>query len=157
MGSLGFRNHDHGACISEGVLAAQSYFERIGLKFSPVRQRVLEILLESHQAIGAYQILERLRRDGFKPQPPIAYRSLEFLARHGFVHKIEKLNAFIACTDSGKSHNPAFLICRLCKHVAETHSEASEKTLGQAAESAGFAIERTVLEAEGICPNCKEI
>ena len=93
---------------------------------------------------------------GLGSQPPVAYRALDFLVENGFVHKIEKLNAFIACANPGATHSPAFMICRECVAVAETLSSPSRGALGSAAKAAGFVIERTVVEAEGLCPSCVE-
>lgn len=121
---------------------------------TPVRRKVLELLLQEHRALGAYAILDLLREAGFGSQPPVAYRALDFLVEHGFVHKVERLNAFVACAHPGLSHSPAFMICRLCDAVAEARSAPSKGELGDAARAAGFQIERTVVEAEGLCPSC---
>ena len=156
MDAIGFDRHDHKACIADAVAAADRHCGTAGLQLTPVRRRVLEILLEKHRALGAYEILETLREEGFGSQPPVAYRALDFLTKHGFAHRIERLNAFIACAHPGQTHAPAFLICRICNAVAEASSDASEGTLGRAAEKAGFAIERAVVEVEGVCPNCRD-
>ena len=152
--NLGFHKHDHAACISEGVARADALCVEEGVQFTPVRKRVLELLLQAHRAMGAYQILDQLREDGFKYQPPVAYRALDFLVARGFAHKIEKLNAFIACAHLGLHHSPAFLICRRCASVAETRVDETNGPLSDVANSAGFVIEKAVIEAEGICPNC---
>ena len=152
--NLGFHKHDHAACISEGVARADALCVEEGVQFTPVRKRVLELLLQAHRAMGAYQILDQLREDGFKHQPPVAYRALDFLVARGFAHKIEKLNAFIACAHLGLHHSPAFLICRRCASVAETRVDKTRGPLSDVANSAGFVIEKAVIEAEGICPNC---
>ncbi|MDQ2090254.1 Fur family transcriptional regulator [Marimonas arenosa] len=156
MDTIGFEHHDHDACIDDGTAAVAAYCARNGLQFTRQRRRVLEILLEEHRALGAYEILDRLREEGLGSQPPVAYRALDFLTRHGFAHKIERLNAFIACTHMGENHAPAFLICRACSAVAETYADPSEGVLGRAAREAGFRIERAVIEAEGLCPNCRK-
>ena len=156
MDSIGFISHDHRACIATCVAAVEKSCEKAGLQLTPVRRRVLEILLAEHRAMGAYEILDRLREGGQKAQPPIAYRALEFLVGNGFAHRIERLNAFIACSQPLESHSPAFLICRICDGVAETHAVPSRGTLGKAAKEAGFRVERTMLEIEGVCPNCQE-
>ncbi|MEP1496019.1 MAG: transcriptional repressor, partial [Pseudophaeobacter sp.] len=83
-------------------------------------------------------------------------RALDFLVTNGFAHKIERLNAFIACTHPGEDHAPVFMICRLCKSVAEAQTIPTKGQLGQAARDAGFQIERTVVEAEGLCPKCQK-
>ena len=156
MTAKGFDTHDHTSCIDGGVEAAAAYCAREGLQFTPQRRRVLEILLEEHRALGAYDILDRLRDEGLGTQPPIAYRALDFLVSHGFAHKIERLNAFTACTHMGQSHAPAFLICRSCATVAESYADPRSGDLGRAAEAAGFTIERAVIEAEGLCPHCRK-
>ena len=154
MSAKGFHRHDHATCIADAITQAEVYCAERGLKFTDQRRRVLRYLLEDHRALGAYDILDRLRADGLNAQPPVAYRALEFLVAHGFAHRIERLNAFIACAHPEAPHAPAFLICRMCHAVAETETDPAESRLGAAAETAGFTIEATVLEAEGVCPNC---
>ncbi|WP_138933757.1 transcriptional repressor [Roseovarius arcticus] len=152
-----FDAHDHDGCINAGIVAAERHCAQHALQFTPVRRRVLEILLSDHKALGAYDILEHLRTDGLGSQPPVAYRALDFLVTHGFAHRIERLNAFIACSHGEDAHTPAFLICRVCKRVTEAETDPSTSELARAAKRAGFVIERTVREAEGLCPSCAEV
>ena len=140
--------------MSDALTAADARCAADGIRFTPVRRKVLEILLQDHRALGAYTILDKLRENGFGSQPPIAYRALDFLVANGLVHKIERLNAFIACAHTNHSHTPAFMICRLCDAVAEALSSTARGALLDAARSTGFRIEQTVIEAEGICPSC---
>lgn len=154
MDAIGFEKHDHTACIDDMIAVAETYCTANKLQFTPTRRRVLELLLEGHKALGAYDVLERLAQEGRGSQPPVAYRALDFLVKHGFVHKIEHLNAYIACAYPHEKHSPAFMICRLCGSVAEAPSTPAKGLLGQAAQEAGFCIERTVIEAEGLCPKC---
>lgn len=157
MAANGFDHHNHSHCISSALSTAEEHCAANGLQLTAQRRRVLEILLEEHRAIGAYEILDRLRGDGMPAQPPVAYRALEFLVSHGFAHRIERLNAFIACAHpDAQRHAPAFLICRVCNAVAETEAAPGRDRLDRAAETAGFRIEATVVEAEGVCPNCVE-
>lgn len=153
---VGFARHDHAACVMDGLSSAEERCSGEGLRFTPVRRKVLEILLQEHRALGAYVILDRLREEGFGSQPPIAYRALDFLVTNGLAHKIERLNAFIACAHPHEPHAPAFMICRLCDAVAEAQSAPARGALGAAARATGFRIERTVVEAEGVCPTCAE-
>lgn len=153
---LGFAPHDHSHCVRDAVGAADARCRERGLQLTPVRRRVLELLLAHHRAMGAYEILDVLRQEGLGSQPPVAYRALDFLTTHGFVHRIERLNAFVACTRPAVDHDPAFLICRSCSAVAEADAPPEEGRLGQAARGAGFQIEQTVIEAEGLCPNCQD-
>ena len=154
--AVGFVKHNHARCVEEALVAADTRCAEQGLNLTPVRRKVLELLLKEHRALGAYAILDLLREAGFKSQPPVAYRALDFLAENGFVHKIERLNAFVACAHPNEHHSPAFMICRVCEAVAETQSTPTKGGLGAAARATGFQIERTVLEAEGVCPSCAE-
>ncbi|WP_296431313.1 transcriptional repressor [Yoonia sp.] len=150
--TLGFSNHDHSSCMRTALDAADAACLARKVQLTPVRRRVLEILLESHSAMGAYDVLARLDAEGLGSKPPVAYRALGFLVEQGFVHRIERLNAFIACAHPGAAHDPAFMICRACGTVAEAEATAA---LAQSAALSGFQVEQTVIEAEGLCPSCQ--
>lgn len=150
----GFDHHDHGLCRTEAIAVAEATCAARGAQLTPVRRQALEILLESHRALGAYDVLARLDQAGFGSKPPVAYRALGFLVDQGFAHRIEKLNAFVACAHPGATHDPAFMICRACHTVAEAGGTPSSE-LQQTAAASGFVIEQTVVEAEGLCPACQ--
>ena len=153
LGAVAFGRHDHAACIVSALAAAEARAAARGLQFTPVRRRVLEILLESHRAMGAYDILARLSAEGLGAQPPVAYRALSFLVDQGLAHRVERLNAFVACAHPGVAHDPAFMICRACRKVAE--AEAAPGGPFGVGAAGGFRIEQTVVEAEGLCPACQ--
>lgn len=157
--ALAFAEHDHRHCREslrdELARAARAR----GLRLTPARRRVLELLSEAHRAIGAYELLDRLRAEGLGSQPPVVYRALDFLIGAGFAHKLERLNAYVACChpagEAGTAHAACFLICAGCRKVAEIEDEALELAVAQAAAQRGFAMRRTVLEIEGTCPTCR--
>jgi len=158
--ALAFAEHDHRRCretlLDELARAARAR----GLRLTPARRRVLEILSEAHRAMGAYEILDRLKAEGLGAQPPVAYRALDFLISAGFVHKVERLNAYVACCHpeegGGHENGACFLICGRCRKVAEVEDGALEIAVAQTAAARGFAIRRTVLEIEGTCPSCRD-
>lgn len=152
---LAFAAHDHAHCAHDALSRAEALTKTSGARMTPVRRRVLEILLEEHKALGAYDVLARLATEGFGNQPPVAYRALEFLVEQGLAHRIQRLNAFTACVHPGQDHAPAFLICRLCHMVAEAEASAARTALDAEAARAGFQVERSTIEALGLCPNCR--
>ncbi|MCT4558734.1 MAG: transcriptional repressor [Pelagimonas sp.] len=152
--TIGFETHDHAKCVTSGLAAAEAECKEKGLQFTAVRRRTLEILLQAHKAMGAYEVLDQLRDDGLGGQPPVAYRALDFLVKNGFVHRIERLNAFIACAHPGRRHAPCFLICTKCETVVEAPGQPIAQALGVAAQDMGFAIKKVAIEAEGLCPRC---
>ena len=60
-----FVPHDHQACAARALDGAEARVAAGGGRLTPVRRRTLEILLESHRAMGAYDILQRLAGAGF--------------------------------------------------------------------------------------------
>ncbi len=143
--------------MEKNIQEAEQYCQENGLNFTPVRRKVLEILLKKNTAIGAYEILDLLREAGFKNQPPVAYRALDFLVQNGFAHKIEQLNSFIGCTHPGKDHSPAFMICRNCDSVSEEEALIRNLSVSQIASKAGFTVEKAVIEARGLCHSCASL
>lgn len=150
-----FEAHDHAHCAQDVLDRADTLAREQGARMTPVRRRVLEILLEEHRAMGAYDVLQRLAGEGFGNQPPVAYRALDFLVDQGLAHRIQRLNAFAACMHPGEDHAPAFLICRQCNAVAEAPAAPVRAALDSAAATMGFAVERATIEALGLCPACR--
>ena len=143
--------------MSKNIKVAEQYCKENDLKFTPVRRKVLELLLQKNTAIGAYEILDLLREAGFKNQPPVAYRALDFLVKNGFAHKIEQLNSFIGCVHPGKDHSPAFMICRNCDFVAEEEAISPNSSVSKIASKSGFKVEKAIIEAQGLCHTCASV
>lgn len=150
-----FAIHNHKFCSGAVMDRVDQIVAATGLRLTPVRRRTLEILLEQHRALGAYEVLERLAADGFGRQPPVAYRALEFLVENGMAHRIRRLNAFAACMCPGEDHAPLFLICDNCNAVAEAPGVAVGQAVAEAAEQIGFQVDRMNVETLGICPACR--
>lgn len=149
-----FARHDHHSCTADGLAQAETLLAGRRQRLTPVRRKTLEILLAEHKALGAYEVLQKLAAAGFGNQPPVAYRALEFLVEQGLAHRVQRLNAFTACMHPGEAHAPVFLICRGCNAVAETAAAPVLAALETAATALGFTVERSNIEALGLCPTC---
>lgn len=147
--------HDHDRCIDQALNQAKQLCQQNNLRLTPVRQRVLELIWQSHQPLGAYQILEQLAAEGFNSAPPTVYRALEFLLEQGLAHRITSLNAFIGCNHPGQNHQGHFLICRQCGSAQELQLEPLAQQLEGQAQLHGFKIEAETIELSGLCPNCQ--
>jgi Fur family zinc uptake transcriptional regulator len=146
--------HDHTACIDRALGTAAEVCAQRGLKLTPLRQRVLEIVWRAHEPIGAYEILAELARERDKAAPPTVYRALEFLMTAGLVHRIDSLNAFIGCDEPSKPHVAQFLVCRQCQRVVELDDPAINSLLAEKSRAAGFVLEPASLELTGLCTEC---
>ncbi len=152
--------HDHGKCLARALGHAEEVCRSRGARLTELRRRVLELIWRSHAPIGAYEVLDRLRREKPNAQPPTVYRALDFLAGYGLVHRIESLNAFVGCClpENGHYHGHAgqFLICRACGAAAEMNDPRIDAAILSSARDAGFTVGRGTIEVEGICPNCAD-
>jgi len=148
-------SHDHAACKADTLATAEALALDRGEKFTKLRRRVLEIVLESHRPVGAYDVLGALAQDGTKPAPPTVYRALDFLRAQGFVHRIDSRNAFAACFAPGKPHRSHFLLCRACGQAAEIDDPALDSALAEASGRAGFTAEGETVEIAGLCADCR--
>ncbi len=143
--------HNHAAEIAE----AEKRCADAGESFTPLRRRVLELLLEQHGPAKAYDLLP-LIDSGKTAKPPTIYRALDFLVRMGLAHRIESLNAFMACDVGACARSTIFLICEKCGGAEEFDAGHALIDLADAAKKDGFAINRTMIEASGICAQCQQ-
>ena len=136
------------------ALAEARCIER-GQRLTPIRRKVLAALLDSHRALGAYDIIEQLSPSGLRLAPITTYRALEFLQENGLVHRIASRNAFIACVHNHNAEDPVvFMICEDCGVIGEASSAEVTATLAAAAQRAGFRPKSPVIEMTGICAHC---
>jgi len=130
---------------------------RAGAQLTELRRSVLALILEAKGPVTAYELLDRLKKTHKGAVPPTIYRALDFLMAQRLIHKLERLNAFIPCAETGHQHVAQFLICRQCGAVAEIEDRAATRALEHAAEREGFRPRDTVVEIEGTCAACSRI
>lgn len=116
---------------------------------------VVEALRGVGRPVSAYELIEALRDQGVTA-PPTVYRALNRLIEDGLAHRLESLNAFVACNHPHHHHTgkAVFAICDDCGSVTEFDSETAEKSLAQWAKKAGFKVRAMTLELRGQCKAC---
>jgi len=148
-------DHDHKHCIADALAAAEKLCAAKGLRFTPLRRRVLELVWASHKPIGAYALLDALRSEDMGSAPPTVYRALDFLIDNGLIHRIERMNAFVGCSHPGEAHRGFFLICGECGNAEELQSDGLADTIAANASRRGFAARDMTLEVTGTCSDCR--
>jgi Fur family transcriptional regulator, zinc uptake regulator len=147
-------HHDHTHCTADLIARAERTCERRGSKLTGQRREILSSVAQSHSAVGAYDIIERMAEHGPRPAPITVYRALDFLLAHGLVHKIESRNAFVACSHSHEGQPAALLICEACGTVAELDAPEIFERIAQKAKAQKFSPAYTVIEMSGTCGSC---
>jgi len=143
-----------GAGLTEALSAAEQRVAAEGERLTPPRRRVLEQLLGAGGPVKAYDLMATYEAGGRPAKPPTVYRALDFLSKRGLAHRIESLNAYVACRSADPAHVAAFLICDCCGAVAEAEWDLTAQAEA-AARDHGYAVERVSVEARGRCPACR--
>ena len=149
--------HNHSPCLKRALDRAQQAFETKGLRLTDLRRRVFEEIAGSHHAVGAYDILDRLSKQGGSRLAPISvYRAIDALLSAGVIHRLESKNAFFACHSTHMSERDQLILaCEQCGRVAEVTAEPVFEAIVRAAGDARFTPVRTVAEVTGRCADCQ--
>lgn len=141
--------------VTESILnIASDYCDKNKYRLTEPRAKVLKIIASNKKPLGAYEILEQLSQILKNPKPPTVYRAIEFWQEHGFIHRIESLNAYVACEAGHRHTGSQFMICNDCGIVIETHLCALPKALENSTRQNAFIPSRWNLEIHGLCEKC---
>lgn len=148
--------HNHKGCMQHALQAAEHICTQKGVRLTPIRRRILELICANHKAIGAYELLDLFKEEDSKAKPVTIYRALDFLIEAGLVHKVESLNAFIGCLQAEKQHKSVILICDQCKNAYEIDATSIYDSLFALSEGIQFKPKCLTLELHGVCAGCAE-
>lgn len=151
----GETKHDHGTCMADAVAAAEARMRASEARLTPLRRRVLELVCESHSPVGAYDLLARLGSErNARAAPPTIYRALDFLMEHGLIHRINSLNAYVACFGPHRPHDACLFICERCRTVVESDAVGLRRAIDREVADTGFSMRRQTIEITGVCRAC---
>lgn len=147
------------SCVQAQIAAhletAQALCEARGSRLTPLRRRVLEILLQQGRSVKAYELLELMRDDQAGAAPPTVYRALDFLVEEGLAHRLDAINAWSACHDAGGAPHDLLVVCTGCGAVAELSDPALTRRLAAKVAQAGFRLSGHETELRGLCQACE--
>jgi Fur family zinc uptake transcriptional regulator len=153
-------DHDHdihgleGRALQAELTVAEARCAQEDQRLTTPRRRVLELLLRHGQPMKAYDLIAGFSEEGPPAKPPTVYRALDFLEKQGFAHRIESLNAYVACRRGAETHAAAFLICDCCGRSREIEPVGVEQ-LNATASKAGYVVDNVTIEAHGKCGACR--
>jgi len=148
--------HDHQGCIDKALALAERLCEERGVRFTPLRRRVLELIWSNHESVKAYDLLDALKTFDKSAKPATVYRTLDFLLEQGLIHRIESLNAFVGCRQPERRHELLLLICERCHTVEERPALELLDAAAREIASARFTPRRQSFEIRGLCAECVE-
>jgi len=146
--------HDHDA--DDFVRAVEHASAQRGLRLTPLRREVLQLLAAANQPVKAYDLLDALRENHANAAPPTVYRALDFLLENKFIHKLESINAFVSCHHPEEAHQVPFLICDTCSSAQEVCDERVAELIESQARALGFRPQAQTLEVHGTCKRCRK-
>ncbi len=146
------KHHVHHA--DEYVREVERACEERGLRLTPLRADVLRLVADARHPVKAYDLLAKISESKAGSAPPTIYRALDFLLENGFIHKLESINAFVACHHPSVRHTVPFLICDTCHAAIEMEDEKIGHQLEDKARALGFTPLAQTLEVHGLCASC---
>jgi Fur family zinc uptake transcriptional regulator len=129
---------------------------RKGAKRRPAPEQdkmIAEALRGVGRPVSAYELIDELREKATLA-PQTVYRSLDRLIADGQAHRLESLNAFVACRHPSHEGAAVFAICDDCGTVTEFDEPAAIVRLQAWAKKARFAVTCMTLEIRGRCRSC---
>ena len=141
------------ASIRAAIAAGKAKCQASRQRWTPQRQRVLELLLKARGPIKAYDLMGRFKT-GVATAPPTVYRALDALVELGLAHKIASLNAYTACHMAEEGHTASFLICDCCGSAEEMATPTGDM-LQAIRDRSDFKPSHVTIEAHGRCRNCQ--
>lgn len=142
--------------ISEQLNVAESLCAQRGRRLTPIRRKVLELLLRHGRSLKAYELLDAMRAEHPGAAPPTVYRALDFLMDEGLIHRLDAVNAWTACQDAAGAPHDLLVVCTGCGAVAEVSDPEMSRKLAERVALTGFALATHETEIRALCPQCQK-
>jgi len=125
-----------------------------GLRVTPQRRAILQVLEASDRPLSVEDIRQRLEAHG--SGVPTIYRNLQCFVEKGWAEPIlgpDQTMRFVRCRSGIHHHH---LQCESCGRTVEVHTCEVEASLANLKELAGFKVTRHQLLLYGLCPDCQK-
>lgn len=137
------------------LAAARSTLERSGEQWTAMRESVYAALSGFAKPASAYDIAEEVSRtQGRRIAANSVYRILDLFVAANLAQRVESANAYVANAHPDCVHDCIFLVCDACGQTTHIDDDPVTQGVRRAAEAAGFAPVRPVIEVRGVCAAC---
>lgn len=129
-----------------------------GVRMTPQRQTILQVIEAAKQHLDASQILRKARKLNPDIDRVTVYRTLGLLKRHGLIDELDLMHV------RGEGHyyeqrpqrGHVHMTCLRCASVAEFESDLFERLKAQVQRECNFHIVVSRLELGGYCAKCRK-
>lgn len=143
--------------LQQRLQHAEARCREQGIRLTSIRKQVLALLLRHEGGVKAYQLLDEMKAVHEQSTPPTVYRALEFLQDAGLVHRLDSLNAYVACHIEQPQHQHGLLlVCPLCHAVSEIDDPDVCHLLADRIRIAGYQLQGSCLEIKALCGTCSQ-
>lgn len=125
-----------------------------GLRVTPQRRAILQVLESSERPLSVEDIHHRLEKPG--SGIPTIYRNLQSFVAMGWAESIpgpDQVMRFVRCHSRDHHHH---LQCESCGRTVEVHACGLETGLQGLHGPSGFRVTRHQLLLFGLCPACQK-
>jgi len=148
--------HDHQLHEGDALRsAARKRLTEEGEQWTDMRAAVFDALASFDKPASAYDIAEAVsKKQGRRVAANSVYRILDLFVGTNLARRVESANAYVANQHPGCLHDCIFLICDTCGQATHIDDDKLSEGVRAAAEHAGFAEVRPVIEVRGRCEDC---
>jgi len=146
--------HTFAAAVTRRLQTAEALCQQRGTRLTPIRRKVLEIMLRQDRSLKAYELLDEVRQVQSNATPPTVYRALDFLSAQGLIHRLDAVNAWTACRDAQGAQHDLLVVCVHCGAVVELSEPALSARLADKAAEVGFVLNSPEIELRALCHAC---
>jgi Fur family ferric uptake transcriptional regulator len=125
-----------------------------GLKYSPVRQAVLDVFFRGGGHLSIDELTRRVREVAPRAAYSTVYRTMKFLVEEGFAAARHFGGDRALFEPSGAGHHD-HLVCTACGEVQEFEDDEIERLQERVAARHGFEMSAHHLELYGACRKCR--
>ena len=129
------------------------------IKLTELRKDILSILYRKNKPMGAYDILDTLKKKRPNAEPPTVYRVLEFLVDAKLVHRVESQNTYVCCSSILKEktqHKAILLSCKVCHQSFEFEDDGVFLSIDKFAKKHKLEVDDALIEIKGVCADCRK-
>jgi Fur family ferric uptake transcriptional regulator len=129
--------------------------KRKGLKLTPQRRLIVDIIHDAHKHISAEEILEVVRQRMPGVNKSTIYRTLDTLEQSGAIYKSEANDRFIYHhAEEGHHHH---LVCSKCGKTVECSEDLFDPVEKSLIKRFGFSADLKHVVINGFCDSCRHL